>query len=508
MQSKQGRYPLVEPDSTTQESQFTFSTINAQDAGNMYEESDARAADLMSHSSRESQPVRRAPIFTIVVLALLMSSVDSTIVATALHALQHGLNTSINWASWTITAYAFGVVLMLPVSGKLSERYGRRRVFLGSVAAFTAASLLCGLSDNIYALIALRAVQAAGGAGFTPSATGIIVDHFGDARDRAVGLFGSVFAVGAMIGPVFGGFFVEYWNWRGVFFVNVPIGLVIIVSGLYYIPRDRPRAEKLRQSMDTAGMALLGAGLLAGMLAANALGERGTHAWSPTFAAPLAVAVISLWAFLRHIGRETEPFIAPRFIHGPSFSTINLFNVLYGGVTNGIMALVPLYAIDRYGIGTLDSGTLLVAQGGAAIVLSIAAAMVLRLTGYRPPLYVGGSVMAVGALLLALPPAGGLSPYAWLAGGAFLIGVGSGIVNPASRNAGLMLAPESSSTLAALRTMSRQIGTIVTVSIASAVIADSADPGDVQAWVYVAAAALLVVAMPLVARVPEHRGAW
>lgn len=474
----------------------------------MHDDSDVRAADLISRSSRATEPVRRAPIFTIVVLALLMSSVDATIVATALHALQHGLNTSINWASWTITAYAFGVVLMLPISGKLSERYGRRRVFLGSVAAFTAASLLCGLSDNIYVLIALRAVQAAGGAGFTPSATGIIVDHFGDARDRAVGLFGSVFSVGAMIGPVFGGFFVEYWNWRGVFFVNVPIGLAIMALGLYYIPRDRPRAAKAPQNMDTAGMALLGAGLLAGMLAANALGESGAHAWSPAFVAPLAIAVVALWVFLRHIGRETEPFIAPRFIHGPGFSTINLFNVLYGGVTNGVMALLPLYAIDRYGIGALDSGTLLIAQGGAAIVLSTAAAMVLRITGYRPPLYVGGSAMAVGALLLALPPAGDVSPYAWLAGGAFLIGVGSGIVNPASRNAGLMLAPESSSTLAALRSMGRQIGTIIAVSGATAVIAGSANPGDVQAWVYVAAVALLVATMPLVAHVPEYRGAW
>jgi len=135
---------------------------------------------------KESAPVRRVLVFTIVALALLMMSIDATIVATALHSLQHRLQTSINWARWTITAYSFGFVLMLPVSGKLSEQYGCRRVFLGSVAAFTIASLCCGLVDNIYLLITLRAVQAAGGAGFTPSATGIIVDHFGDARDRAV----------------------------------------------------------------------------------------------------------------------------------------------------------------------------------------------------------------------------------------------------------------------------------------------------------------------------------
>lgn len=468
----------------------------------------SRAAPAAPPPNGEDRPISRGPVFTIVVTALLISTVDATIVATALHSLQHGLKTSINWAGWTITAYAFGVVIMLPVSGKLSERYGCRRVFLGSVAVFTAASLLCGLSDNIYVLIALRALQAAGGAGFTPSATGIIVDHFGDARDRAVGLFGSVFSIGAMIGPIFGGFFVAYWNWRGVFFVNVPIGLAIIALGLHYIPRDRPAADRARQSMDAAGMTLLGAGLVAGMFAASALGESDTHLWSLAFAMPLAISIVSLSAFVRHVGRVRQPFIAPRFIHGPGFSTVNLFNVLYGSITNGAIALVPLYATNRYGIGALGAGTLLIAQGGAAIVFSTAAAFMLRRTGYRAPLYVGGGFMALGALLLAVPPMAGISPYAWLAGGAFLIGVGGGIVNPASRNAGLKLAPESSATLAALRSMGRQLGAMIAVSLATAIIAGSADPGGIQAWVYVSAAVLLIAAMPLIARVPEHRGAW
>jgi MFS family permease len=317
-----------------------------------------------------------------------------------------------------------------------------------------------------------------------------------------------VFALSSILGPLIGGYLTDSVSWRGVFFVNVPIGLAIIAAGLRYIPQDRPRAEKIRTSMDVAGMALLGTSLLAGMLAASALSDRSTHVWSPISAAPLAVAIVALWAFLRHINRGTAPFIAPRFIYGPGFSTINLFNMLYGGLTNGAMALVPLYATSRYGIGALSSGTLLMAQGGAAIILTIAATLVLRLTGYRLPLYVGGVVVATGALLLALPPAGGVSPYAWLAGGAFLIGVGSGIANPASRNAGLMLAPENSSTLAALRSMGRQIGSIVAVSVATAVIADAADPGAVQAWVYVAAAVLVMAAMPLVVRVPEHHGAW
>jgi EmrB/QacA subfamily drug resistance transporter len=437
-----------------------------------------------------------------------MSSVDSTIVATALHALQHGLDTSITWAGWTLTAYSFGLVLMLPISGKLSDRYGRRVVFIGSLVAFTGASLGCGLADNIYVLIALRAIQAAGGAGFTPAATGIVVDHFGDERDRAVGLLGSTFPIGGMIGPIFGGLFVSYWTWRGVFFVNVPIGLAAIALALRYIPRDRPRTRRTQRGIDVTGIALLGIGLFAGMFAASYLGRGNVQAWSPGFVVPLAIAISALWLFFRHSHRSAHPFIAPHMIHGPGFGPVNLLNVLYGGVNAGLMALVPLYAINRYGLNVLDSGTLLIAQGIASIIVSVAATSVLRRTGYRRPLYLGNVVIAAGLLLLAIYPIAGIPPYAWLAGAAFLVGVGSGAVNPSGRNAGLQLAPKDSSTLAALRSMSRQIGSIVAVSIATAVLAGFSDPSITQAWIYVVAAALVVVFLLVIARVPEHRGSW
>ena len=469
---------------------------------------EARAADGVLSARGESPPVRRVLVFTIVALALLMMSIDSTIVATALHSLQRGLHTSIDWAGWTITAYALGFVVFLPVSGKLSELYGCRRVFVGSVAAFTLASLFCGLADNIYVLIALRGLQAAGGAGFTPSATEIIVDHFGGARDRAVSLFGSIFSIGAMIGPIFGGLFVTYWTWRGVFLVNLPIGIAVIVLALCYVPPDRSRPRGARPAMDAAGLALLGGALLSGMLAITYLAERNARAWSPEFVIPLTVAMVALWLFFRHISRSAHPFIPPRLIYGAGFGPVNLINTIYGGATSGVIALVPLYAANRYGIDALDSGSLLIAQGFAAIILSIAGAFALRRTGYRLPLYAGGIVTASGMLLLAFSPVAAIPPYVWLAGAAFLVGAGRGMNNPASRNAGLQLAPERSSTIAALRTMCMQIGTIITISIDTAILANAHDPGRTQATLFAGAAALLVVALPLVTRVPEHRGSW
>ncbi len=457
-------------------------------------------------SSPHPPPLRRNTVFAIVAMALLMMSIDSTIVATALHAIQQGLGASINLAGWTITAYSFGFVVMLPVSGRLAQRFGKRRVFVASALVFTLVSLGCGLAQGIHELIVLRVLQAVGGAGFTPTATGIIVDHFGSSRDRYVSLFGSIFPIGAMAGPIFGGYFVAYLSWRDVFFVNVPIGLAIILLALRHIPPDGP--PRATRKADIPGVLLLGASLLAGMLAVTLLGERHDAATLPAFLACLAVAAVAAALFFRHIHRAAEPFIEPRFIHGRHFGAVNLVNMIYTGSIIGGLALVPLYATSRYGIDALGSGTLLTAQGIAAAACSLLAVVLLRRTGYRRPLYAGSVVTIAGLALLALPPPGGLSPYGWLAFAAFLVGAGNGAINPAMRNAGLQLAPESSPMIAALRTLSLQIGSMVTVAVVAAILAHQEDMGRALAAVYAALALIRLAALRLVRHVPEQRGAW
>lgn len=165
---------------------------------------------------------RRHLVFGIVSIALFMASIDQTIVATALGTLQRDLHAPVNWSSWTITIYALGQIIVMPLAGSLSDQYGRRRVFVVAIVVFTTASLCCGLVGSIYLLVPLRAVQAIGGGAFMPSATGIVSDMFGPDRDRAVGLFTSIFPIGGIVGPVLGGVFVTYWSWRGIFLVNVP----------------------------------------------------------------------------------------------------------------------------------------------------------------------------------------------------------------------------------------------------------------------------------------------
>lgn len=437
-----------------------------------------------------------------------MMAVDGTIVATALDAITDGMNTTVNWAGWTITAYAFGFVVMLPVSGRLSLKLGNRKVFIGSVVVFTLASLLCGLANNIYLLIALRVLQAAGGAGFTPSATGIIVDHFGSSRDRAVGLFGSIFPMGAMIGPVFGGLFVTYWHWRGIFLVNVPIGLLVIFLARRFIPRDDDTRIGRHQPLDGVGIVWLATALMMGMLAASFAGNKDTELLSVTFLAPLLVALIATVAFFKHLNRVHNPLIPPSLIFGRGFNVVNLLNMVFGGTTIGMLVLIPLYAGNRYGINAFDAGTLLFSQAAAAIIFSSTAALLLRYTGYHLPLYIGGGLIALGMLLLGMAAPAQVSPYWWLAAASALVGMGGGMVNPASRNAGLQLLPDQASAIAALRSLCMQVGKITTISIVTALLASTTDPAHFQAIIYIGAAVVFILSLPIVSRVPNHKGSW
>ena len=173
-----------------------------------------------------------------------MSSVDSTIVATALPAIQSSLRTTINWAGWTITIYSLGMVVVLPIAGKISDQFGRRRIFFYAVVLFTASSLLCGLSTDIYMLVGFRAIQAIGGGALQPSAAGIVADHFGRNRDRAIGMFGTITSGGQVLGPLIGGVLVGYLSWRWIFFVNVPIGIILLVAIFKFVPESRTDGEK------------------------------------------------------------------------------------------------------------------------------------------------------------------------------------------------------------------------------------------------------------------------
>lgn len=453
-------------------------------------------------------PARRV-VFAIVALALFMSTVDATIVATALPSIHRSLHTPLSWTAWTITIYGLGMVIALPVAGRLSDQFGRRRVFLVGIVIFTVASLLCGFSSDIYVLIVFRALQAIGGGAFQPSAVGLVSDHFGRDRDRAVGMFGTIGSTGSVVGPVAGGVLVGFLSWRWIFFVNVPIGVILLALTFRYIPES---SFHDRRRIDALGLLLTGLFVLAAIISITSLGNGRTAIDDPVVVVPALFAVVMLYASISHSIRAAEPFIPIRLLWGRGFSAMNLENFLMGATGFGAASLVPLYAEDRYGFRPLDAGTLLTSRAIGMLAIGTFAVFTLRRTGYRLPLIVGFSLVALGLLLISIAPRWGVSPYIWLSASAGIAGLGTGATSPSMRNASLQLSPENAAAITGLRSMFINLGVIFGVSIATAILSRSpnlAAAATAQAHIYwVIIGVIAFVMIPLVYRVPEHKGAW
>jgi EmrB/QacA subfamily drug resistance transporter len=453
---------------------------------------------------RDAPVTGRTLIFAICAIGLFMGSIDATIVATALPRIGDALHSRLNWTGWTITIYALGEIIALPLAGKISDQFGRKKVFLVSVVVFTTASLACGLSTTIYMLILLRFVQALGGGAFMPSATGIVADHFGADRDRGIGMFSSIFPIGSMVGPIVGGVITQYWVWRGIFFVNVPVGIVLFVLAWRFIPKTALRDSR---RLDFAGVGLLSGTILVGMLTVTLLGERGVSFMSPGVAVSAVATVVLVWLFMRHTRRTDEPIIPLRLLQGRGFLTMNLLNFLYGTAIFGFAVLAPLYAEDRYHLAFSQAGTVTSARGIGMIIVAAVATLALRRTGYRLPMVVGFTTIAFGLFMLSIAPRG-LGPYWWLMIFSLIAGFGLGIASPATNNATMQLAPDDVGAISGVRGMFREIGGVIYIAISTTLLARSHDRGIAQAHIFVIQAVILLLMTGLVYLVPNHRGKW
>ena len=439
---------------------------------------------------------RRYVIFAVTTLGILMASIDGTIVATALPTITRDLQTTVGWSSWTLTTYSLGSIVAMPIAGRLSDSLGRRRMFLVFVSVFTGASLLAGLSANVYLLIALRFVQALGGGGLMPSTMGTVSDLFTRDRDRAIGLISSVFPLGALIGPTLGGFIVSNWSWRYVFFVNVPIGVVLLVLLYVLLPRDR---TTVTPRIDVFGAALMGGAIVSLMLGISSLGQG---------AGPAAWAIVALGAglagvFLVQQRRASNAILPPALLQRREFLVINGINVFYGAAAFGVFSLVPLYAELRYAQNPLVAGTLLSVRAIGMAVLSVSISMVLRRTGYRKPMIAGFILLAAGLAMLAIP-APGERPFVWLGLSALVCGIGVGIAGPPSNNASIRLMPDQVAAISGLRAMFRMTGGILAITITAALIGTGGGEGEALGRAFAIFGAIAILVAPAILAVPER----
>ncbi|MBO0703324.1 MAG: MFS transporter, partial [Candidatus Dormibacteraeota bacterium] len=438
---------------------------------------------------------RRYVIFGVTTLGILMASIDGTIVATALHTITRDLQTTVGWSAWTLTTYSLGSIVAMPIAGRLSDSLGRRRMFLVFVAVFTVTSLLAGLSTNIYLLIALRFLQAMGGGGLMPSTMGTVSDLFPRERDRAIGLISSVFPLGALIGPTLGGFIVSNWSWRYVFFVNVPIGVLLLVLLFLLLPRDR---TSVTPRIDVLGALLMGAALVSLMLGISTLGEgAGPAAWLI-----VALGVCLAGVFLFQQRRASRAILPPALLQRREFLVINGINVFYGAAAFGIFSLVPLFAQIRYDQSPLVAGSLLSVRAVGMAVLSVTTSLVLRRTGYRKPMIAGFVFLALGLAMLSLPAPG--TPFFWLGLSALTCGVGIGIAGPPSNNAAIRLMPDQVAAISGLRAMFRMTGGIMAITITAAVIGTGGTEGEALGRAFGVFAAIAILVSPAILAVPER----
>ncbi|WP_158092290.1 MULTISPECIES: MFS transporter [Pseudonocardia] len=456
------------------------------------------------HAAAQPLP-RRHAVFAVVALALLMVALDQTAVATALTTISNDLRTDLAWVGWIITGYAVGQILALPLGGRLSARYGARRVFLLAIVGFTVLTCLCALSPGIGQLIACRFLQGVAGGVMLPAANGIVAHHYGYDRDRALALFTSVLPIGAILGPLLGGLVLTVWSWHAIFLVNAPLGIVVMTAGAFLV-LDPPRRDPGR--LDILGIALLLSTLVTGMIAITVLGAVGTGPTGIAIVVPAALlAVTAGYLFVRHARRRPDAVVPWRLIAGRGLGIMNSTNLLLGAAMIGSSALLPLYAQTRYEMAPLAAGALLAGRGVGSIVLSGVSVALLRRTGHRPLLLCGMGLVVTGLLLAAAPPFR-TTPEIWLLVAATMLGAGTGLTAPAANNAGMHLVPGEVAAVSGLRIMFRQVGGIAAVSATTAAVAAASSPGTAGAVALVVLATLLGGITLVAARLPNQRGRW
>ncbi|HLZ26196.1 MAG TPA: MFS transporter [Chloroflexota bacterium] len=444
--------------------------------------------------------------FVLAVTAVLMNSIDSTIVAVAVPQLTSALAAPLVWVAWTITAYQLTQIVMLPLAGKLSDSLGRRQVFLFCVGMFTLGSLLCGLAPSIWFLVGARVVQAVGGGGLMPSAVGVISDHYQEHRAQARGLFTSVLPIGGIVGPNLGGFILEHWTWRDMFFVNVPIGIVVFAGAVVLLRSDGRRAFR---RIDFPGIALYGSALIL-LLAALTTAAQDPELWrSPIVWGAVALSGGLVVIFLRHIRTVADPVMDYQLVARQPFLAANLYNLFFGAAVFGVSAFIPTYAVSHFGMSPLLSGAVLTPRSIAIILTSLLASLWLIRLGYRAPMIAGSVLVTIMLLLLGTGwTAVQVGPFAlegfWFLAACLTIGgAGLGLANPASSNASLDLAPERAAALTGVRNMFRLTGGVLSVTGISLALTFFADRGQGLSVIFGTLSLAMLVVVPLTLTIPD-----
>nr|BFE83785.1 MFS transporter [Planobispora longispora] len=331
-------------------------------------------------------------------LSMLLAALDQTIVSTALPTVVGDLG-GLDHLSWVVTSYMLSSTVSTPLWGKLGDQYGRKKLFEAAIVIFLVGSALCGLSQDMGQLIGFRALQGIGGGGLMVLAQAIVADVVpARERGRYQGLFGAVFAVSSVAGPLLGGLFVDHLSWHWVFYINLPIGVLALAVVAAVLPS---RTKTTRHSIDYLGIVFLGGASACVVLLTTWGGS--LYPWGDPviigLGAGAAVLVLLWWLAER---RAVEPVLPLRLFRLRAFNVASLIGFIVGLAMFGSLTYMPLFLQVVQGVSPTMSGLHLLPMMAGMLVTSVISGNVIARTGkYKPFPIAGSAITAVGLYLLS-----------------------------------------------------------------------------------------------------------
>jgi EmrB/QacA subfamily drug resistance transporter len=347
---------------------------------------------------RPAATPRLGLVFGGLMLVMLLAALDSTIVATALPTIVGDLG-GLEKLSWVTSAYLLGQTAVTPLYGKLGDQLGRKRVLQSAVVLFLVGSALCGLAGSMTELIAFRALQGLGAGGLIVLVQATVGDIVSPReRGRYQGLFGAVFGLASVAGPLLGGVIVEHLSWRWIFYVNLPIGLIALTVIATTLPAVGVRT---RPAIDYLGAGVLAAALSAIVLVASLGGI--TWAWGSAQVALVGAAgVLLLGVFLAVERRAREPVLPFPVLRDPVFRIAGLLSLIVGFALFGSVTFLPLFFQTVFRASPTGAGLRLIPLMGGLVFTSVLSGRAISRTGHYKAFPIAGTaVMTVGLLLLS-----------------------------------------------------------------------------------------------------------
>lgn len=410
----------------------------------------------------------------VLALSVVILAIDMTVLNFALPAISRDLDPSGTQLLWIVDIYAFVIATLLITMGTLGDRIGRRKLLMWGIAGFGAASLLAAYSVSPLMLIIARALQGVAGATLMPSTLSLIKAMFPDKNElpRAIAVWISCYSLGAIIGPVLGGWLLEHFHWGSVFIINVPVAVAVIVGGLLVLPESKSSSPG---KFDVAG-AVLSMAALFGVVGALKAATAGLAWWIPALLA--TAAILAAGALVSHLNNSPHPLVDVRLLRDRAYAMAVVINAMSSFLLVGAMFYLTQYLQVVLGISPVHAGLLLMPGMVASMAATMITGEMVGRFSARPLLLIAITLAGAGLAMHVVEASGiwpavssGTGAQVWFGASFILLGVGAGMIDPVTNTIILGSAPpEQSGAASALSETGYELGGAFGAAILGAVL--------------------------------------